>query len=204
MPTAIPTPAERFASLLRWLTQAVAAMSGGDRLSYLLIGLIADRIRQIKQRVARLAARIAAGRYAPRRSAPRRSAPRRSSTVRRPRPPNRLPQKLGWLVPLVPEAVVFRAQLEFLLRDPEMAALLAAAPASLRRPVRSLCWMLGIPAPETLAPILAPIPAGPRSAPRPAAAAAAQAPPSRRPRPSPPHCAASAPTPPACGPPLPA
>ena len=48
MPIPTPTPAERFATMLQWLAGAVAAMSGGDRLSYLLIGLIVDRIRGIK------------------------------------------------------------------------------------------------------------------------------------------------------------
>jgi hypothetical protein len=33
-----------------------------------------------------------------------------------------------------------------------MAALLAAAPASLRRPLRSLCWMLHLTPPQILAP----------------------------------------------------
>jgi hypothetical protein len=69
-PLETPSPAERFATTLRWLSQSVAAMSGGDRLSYLLIGMIIDRIRGIKQRVARFAARIGAGRYAPRCSRP--------------------------------------------------------------------------------------------------------------------------------------
>jgi hypothetical protein len=146
-------------------------MSGGDRLSYLLIGRIAGRILAIKQSVARLAARIAAGTYAP-----RRFARRRSPGVPRPRPPDTLPRTFGWLLPLVPEAVVFRAQLESLLQDPEMAGLLAAAPASLARPIRSLCWMLRVDPPPILAP--------PRPAAPPPAQAAAATPPPRRPPPA--------------------
>jgi hypothetical protein len=142
-----PAPAERFATLLRWLGQAVAARSGGDRLSYALIGLIIDRLRGINQCVARLAARLRDGKYFS-----RRFAPRRPPADPRPRQPNKLPQSFGWLLKLVPEAVGSRSQLEHLLRDPEMAALLAAAPASLGRPIRSLCRMLRVSPPEILAP----------------------------------------------------
>jgi hypothetical protein len=151
MPAPPRTPAENFATLLAWLSQAVAAMSGGDRLSCALIGLIIDRIRCIKQRFARLAARIREGRYAVRIVAPH----RRAEVPRRPDP---LPKTFGWLLKLVPEAVQYRGQLENLLRDPDMAALLAAAPASLGRPLRSLCHMLGLPRPEILAPPAKPRP----------------------------------------------
>ena len=79
-------------------------------------------------------------------------------------PSNPLPQKFGWLLKLVPEAVGYRSQLENLLRDPEMAALLAAAPTAMRRPLRSLCRMLGLPPPEILA--LPPRPKPPPPPPR--------------------------------------
>ena len=146
-PTPPPTPAERFADILWYLAQAVAAQTGWG-LSLSLIALIITRIRETKQAFARLAARIAAGTYAPR----RRSGPPRPPAVRKPRPPpNPLLRKFGWLLPLVPPAVVFGGQLDSLLRDPEMAALLAAAPVSLRRPLRSLCWMLRVEPPKILA-----------------------------------------------------
>ena len=141
-------------------------MGGGNRLTYLVIGLIVDRIRVINQGFRRLADRIAAGTYRPRRSSPRRTA-----TGRKPRRQSPLPRHFGWLQPLVPEAVQFRAQLEHLLRDPEMAALLAAAPASLARPLRSLCRMLRVDPPAILAPILAPPPAAEKSRPAPPPAA---------------------------------
>jgi hypothetical protein len=191
-----PTPSERFATLLQWLSKAVGEMSGGDRLSYLLIGLIIDRIRGIKQGFARIAARIRDGKYAP-----RRFARRRPPAVRRPRPPNPLPHTFGWLLNLVPDAVAFRSQLESLLQNPEMAALLATAQGSLRRPLRSLCWMLRVSPP--------PILARPRPAPAKDEPATTKTPPKRPPPPSPPPArAASAPEPPpparACGLPLPA
>ena len=148
MPTPTPTPAERFAAILQYLTHAVVTRSAFG-LSQPLINLIVTRIRDAKQAFARLAARIQAGTYAPRR---RSSTPPRPPAVQKPRPPpNPLARKFGWLLPLVPGAVVFGGQLETLLRDPEMAALLAAAPTSLRRPLRSLCWMLRVEPPKLLA-----------------------------------------------------
>ena len=166
MPNPAPcTPDERFATMLRWLTRAVMAMMGGERLPLPLIALIVDRIRRIKQRFSHFAARVADGFYIPR----QRSAPPRRRPGQAPPPPNKLPQKFGWLLKLVPEAVGYRAQLEHLLRDPEMAALLAAAPTAMRRPLRSLCRMLGLPPPPILA--LPPRPKPP-PAPSPATTAA--------------------------------
>src|SRR5271163_209028 len=155
--------------MLRWLGQCVAAMSGGDRLSYFLIGQIITRIRVINQSFARLDARIRAGNYAP-----RRFAPRRPPAAPRPRPPNPLPSHFGWLLPLVPEAMGSRSHLEYLFRDPEMVALMAAAPASMRRPIRSLCHMLGVSPPDILA-----LPVKPRPPRKPRAAASEKAPPPR-------------------------
>src|SRR5271156_1023103 len=174
MPDAPPiTPAEKFAAMLRWLGQCVAAMSGGDRLSYFLIGQIITRIRIINQSFARLAARIRAGKYVRRIV----TAPRRGAA--KPRPPNPLPSHFGWLLPLVPEAMGSRSHLEYLFRDPEMVALMAAAPASMRRPIRSLCHMLGVSPPDILA-----LPVKPRPPRKPRAAASEKAPP---PRPEPPE-----------------
>ena len=140
------SPGESFATLLRCLGHAVVAMMGGERLSLQVIALIMGRIREINQGFARLAARLAAGTYKPRRYHGRKAAaprPRRRSPV---------PQKFGWLLPLVPEAVQYRAQVEhLLLRDPAMAALIAAAPAPMARVFRPLCWMLRLEPPPILA-----------------------------------------------------
>jgi hypothetical protein len=167
-------PAERFAAILFWLAQAVGARSGAG-LPFPLIGLIVGRLSRIKQAFARVAALVAAGSYCPRR---RVAAPRPGQ---KPPPPDRLPRQFGWLLPLLPDAVAYRSQLEQLLADPEMAALLAAAPASLRRPIRSLCWMLRISPPPVLA---APAkPRTPRETKPPATPEPAETPP---PRPQPP------------------
>ncbi len=182
MPQPPPAPAERFATILLWLCRAVAARIAAG-LPGPLIVLVVRRIHQINQRIARLAARIRAGRYVP----PRHRAPRRSPTLRRARRPNPLPHAFGWLLTLVPEAAGYRSQLEHLLRDPEMTALLAAAPAAMARPLRSLCWMLRVSPP--------PIPTPPR--PAPPQAAPATAPRASRPPPPPaPFPTAFAPMPP--------
>jgi hypothetical protein len=230
-----PAPAERLATILLWLRRAVAARSAAGIPGPLIV-LIVGRISHIGQRLARVAARIRDGRYVPRRRpaqpgpaplrpAPLRPAPLRPAPLRRPRQPTPLPRRSGWLLRLVPEAAGYRAQLEHLLRDAEMAALLAAAPAAMARPIRSLCWMLQLPPPPILTPpiltppiltppiLTPPIPA-PRPGPRPAPpqAAPAAAPASPPPHPPPPASPAPwrtaiAPPPPparACGPPLPA
>ena len=169
-PIAPRTPVERFASLLKGLREAVMARSGGDQLSYLLIGLIIDRLRGINQCFGRIAAKIRDRKYAP-----RRFAPHRKPAEPKPRQPSKLPSKFGWLLPLVPLAVGSRSQLQSLLGDPEMAALIAAAPDTLGRPLRSLCHMLGLRPPD-----ISPLPAKPRP-PRPPR----KEPRPRKPRPEP-------------------
>jgi hypothetical protein len=142
--------AERFAALLMCVTQAVASRTGWA-LSAPLIALIATRLRTIKWRFLRLAARIGAGTYIPR--AP--SAQPRAKAADRPRPApprDKLPRKFGWLRPLIPEAVMFAGMLDALLREPDMVALMEAAPAAMCRPIRSICRMLGVPPPPILAP----------------------------------------------------
>ena len=165
MPSPLPAPAERLATLLLWLGKAVAARHLAGWLAAPLVGLILDRLRGIKHRFARLAARIGAGRFSPRR------ATQRPDARQPPRAKNPLPQGPAWLIKLVPEAAASASQLRFLLADPEMAALLAAAPAPLARPLRSLCRMLGVEPP----PILAPPPCA-RPSTRPPQAAARPAP----------------------------
>ena len=177
MPTPIAprTPVECFCTLIAWLNKAVVARMGGDRLSLSVISLIIDRLRGINQCFKRIAARVGDGTYAP-----RRFAGRDPTAKPPPRPPDKLPRTFGWLIPLVPDATGYRSQLEFLLRDPGFAALLAAAPASLGRPLRSLCWMLRVTPPELLAP-----PKRPRKPPKPREPRPPRPPPLPPPRPPP-------------------
>lgn len=92
----------------------------------------------------------------------------------------RLPVGRGWLVrELGWEAAAFRCQLETLLAEPAMVALLAAKPA-VGRVLRPLGWMLGVPGLATK------VAAKPVTAAKPARAKREQAPPwpSDRPRPT--------------------
>ena len=165
------TPADWFSALIRYITQSVSVRTGWDpNLSLTMIGLITERLRTIKWTLIRLAARIQAGRYVRRAIAPR----KRATGVRRPRP-GPLPRHRGWLEPLLPETIPARGHLEQLLQQPEIRALIEAAPEAMGRPLRSLHWMLGLRPPPILAirkapPILAP----PAVAPAPSAAALAR------------------------------
>ena len=141
--------AERFARLVMWLVHAVAKMSGGDRLSYSFIALIVTRLRDIKLRVTQIAEQLAAGTFRPRKPS---SSPRKKPESKKPRTAKKLPCRAAWLLRLVADAAGSRSQLEYLFRDPEMMALIAAAPEALGRPLRSLCWMLGCPPPDIIAP----------------------------------------------------
>jgi len=97
----------------------------------------------------------------------------------------RLPAGRGWLVrELGWEAAAFRCQLETLLAEPAMVALLAAKPA-VGRVLRPLGWMLGVPGLATKV-AAAKVAAKPVTAAKPARAKREQAPPwpSDRPRPT--------------------
>ncbi|MBV8522146.1 MAG: hypothetical protein JOY71_08470, partial [Acetobacteraceae bacterium] len=57
--------------------------------------------------------------------------------------PYRLPRALGWLIPLVPGTAAYAGQVQHLLADPEMAALLAGSRQA-GHILRALGRMLGI------------------------------------------------------------
>jgi hypothetical protein len=162
----------------------VVAQTLGGPLSPRLIGWIVVRITLAIHRVADIAARVAAGTYRPRRPA---AAPRRAPG----RPPPRngpAPKQCGWLVPLLPFGGAQRAALDQMLRDPEMVALMQAAPAPIGRVLRPLCWMLALDLPPALARRKA-APSDPAAAPSlvgPSPAAASKPPRPRRPRAPPP------------------
>jgi hypothetical protein len=169
--TLSPTPAQAFATWQLYLCQALAARIFPGGLSNALVALIIAKIRTLAQRFARVAGRVAAGTYRPR----RRSTNPRKTTPNAPRRPSPLPLRRNWLLPLLPDAAAYGCQLENLFRDPEMAALLAAAPEAMARILRPLCWMLAATPPPLLA--------RPRPAAPPAPEATSQAPPPAAPSP---------------------
>ena len=148
----LPPLIERFALIIEALCQAAAARSARGWVAVAIANLIWMRLRRTGARFAKLAARVRSGELpaAARRSASGASdqpsdfrAERQAKRRRSDRPAERLPRGLAWLLRLVPEAAVYGSQLNHLLSDPEMVALLEAAP-QMGRLLRPLCQMLGI------------------------------------------------------------
>jgi len=160
-----------FTPLAQWLTlivaalqKAAAARAGRDH-----------AVARLTARFDALVARLTAGHPA----APARQRTRPASTAPARKAPAailRLPRSQAWLIRLLPgEAASYGCQLQALLADPAMAALLAAAPEA-GRILRPLCRLLAI-APEGL--LALPSTAGkPAPKPRPAKPAPPPAPPS--------------------------
>ncbi|MBV9653655.1 MAG: hypothetical protein JOZ42_03725 [Acetobacteraceae bacterium] len=128
-----------------------------------------NRLRRLVARFSALVAAIEAGRLStPRRSlAPERQPPPLSpeSQIQPQAQEMPVPKAYGWLLTLAPElnTRVGRAQIESLLADPALLALLAQAPQA-GRILRPLCHMLRIPLPQCLR--LPPRPRRPRPAAR--------------------------------------
>ena len=208
-------PAERFAAIIATLVAMVAArlvrpFGSGPAGHPALALAIATRLQRLRNRLASLHARWRAGTLRPPRQRPPRQRPPRQRPAAPPRrpaaatgTPPTLPRSRLWLVRLVPGSGVGANYLKILLDDPEMQALIEAAPQA-GRILRPFWHMLSRdPLPPLLQP---PRPQQPRPAPPPQAApppAAAATPPSgrparpHRPPPSPPapEVAARAPLP---------
>ncbi len=169
-------PAQSLAGIIGLLHRVVAAQIARRRLAGPLIVLICSRLRRIAGRLADIAARLQAGRLRRRAASRRRPAQQPTRPCRKPP----LPQGFAWLVRLVQETAGGASQLRHLLAQPEMADFIAAAPQS-ARPLRSLCWMLGIRPPPGLKPAgsaPAAVPDPPAAADPPAPAATPPGPPS--------------------------
>jgi hypothetical protein len=151
MLTTTPAPAASFARLIEGLCQALAARNALSRPAGPLLILAWSRLRRLAVRFAALAARLHSGTL-PAAAARRRTVSHRPQAAPPPGRPRRLPQNFAWLVRLVPGAAASASQLQHLLGEPEMAALIAAAPQT-RRMLRPLCRMLGVPLPPGLRPV---------------------------------------------------
>ena len=156
-PPTLPGLARRFTMVIDGLCRVTAARIATDRSAGPLLILIFGRLRRLAARFAALAARAQAGPLpSPRRRPARPGAPRNNHQ----RP---LPESFAWLIRLVPETAAYGGQVQALLSDPEMAALLDAAPQAARL-LRPLCRMLAVrPDPTVLRP--PPKPAAPPTLP---------------------------------------
>jgi hypothetical protein len=138
----------RLALILDGLCRVAGACGSTDRALAPMMLLLWARLRRMAARFERLAAQV---RSASLPAAPA-ATPRPMPRAPRPRPARRLPRGFAWLIRLAPEAAGYGGQLQHMLADPEMVALLAAEP-KLGRILRPLCRMLAIrPGPELLAP----------------------------------------------------
>ena len=142
------TTADRFTVILNGLCRAVAARIAGGALAPAMIVLIWTRLKRAERQVVDLLTRFRDGRL--RVVTGSRRAGGGGGGVRSQMPAT-LPRGFAWLIPLVPQwAAGYASQLRVVLAEPEMVALIAAAPQA-RRALRPMCRMLGIE-PEMLAP----------------------------------------------------
>jgi hypothetical protein len=133
----------RFAANLEVLCGLIARYGHLRRLAGPLVVLIWNRVRRVGAQFAAIQARMQAGQL---RRHPARRSPRPAAAPRRPAAPSMLPRDPAWLMALIPETAVSAAHLRLLLTEPEVPALLEAAP-QLRRALRPLCRMLGVALP---------------------------------------------------------
>ena len=189
-PPIAPGISARLTLTLDGLYRACAARMARNPAIVGLLMLACARFRRAAARFATLAVLASQGRVPPRRIRPRRT----QDPARPSRPWPRLPRGRYWLIRLAPEANCFASQLQHLLADPGMAALLQAAPQA-GRILRPLCRMLAVRIPPILSlpilslPILSlPAPAKPPRSARPQPVA-------RPPRRSPPEYGTREPSP---------
>jgi hypothetical protein len=140
MDTATPATTD-VAAALRMVLRGLLAALGGFGLEAAQAVVFYRRIGGIGARIERMLARFRAGRL--------RRVTGRAGRVGAIRKPNcTLPTRFGWLVKAGGHrAAVFGTQIEAVLREPEMAALLAASPQAVRV-LRPLCRALAVGLPE--------------------------------------------------------
>lgn len=161
MPPAIaPAP---FRAMVQSLLDHLARHGVARRVQGPLLALIWNHIRAIECQVLGLLARLEAGtlRRFPARRRPAPGRPRRAP------PPRRLPHGPLWLVRLVNETAYPASWLDRLLQHPDVPELLRQAP-QLRRALRPLCTMLGVPLPAPAPPSAPQPPSHPPAPHRPA------------------------------------
>src|SRR5574337_1992820 len=135
---------DRFAFIVKGLRDVVADRGGRRLITGALVLLIWTRLGRIAEKFAALAERVRAGNLPA--SAPGRTRSMPASVSARPsRPKPEHDTRFAWLIRLgVYHAAGFGSQFQHLLSDPEMVALISAAPSQMGRLLRPLCWMLGI------------------------------------------------------------
>src|SRR5574337_1582279 len=135
---------DRFAFIVKGLRDMVADRGGRRLITGALVLLIWTRLGRIAEKFAVLAERVRAGTL----PAPAPARTRAVTALASPRAPRPKPEHdtgFAWLIRLGGyHAAGFGSQFQHLLSDPEMVALISAAPQQMGRLLRPLCWMLGI------------------------------------------------------------
>jgi hypothetical protein len=144
--SASPSPYLDLSAVIRALRGAVGGWGGRGLLSQALMLLLYRRLGDIGGQMERLAARFQAGRLW--RLGPRLGASERVAAAADGRPcyvPSRVwPGRFGWLVRLMSyQAAGYGSQLRVMLGQPDMVALLLAAPQAARI-LRPICRMLAV------------------------------------------------------------
>jgi hypothetical protein len=150
--TARLSPPDRFTDLIEALMNDVAAEVVWGWTSILLIKLLWRRFRHMKARFASIMARFHAGTLPKAGSPPTPcSSPRRATTPRPAAavPPLVLPRRKGWVLETINGTMIPGYELEKMVEDPELEALVADAP-QLGRVLRPLCRMLAVKLPPWL------------------------------------------------------
>jgi hypothetical protein len=147
--------------LVRLLGTALTTQQVAGRVAPAVLVLTYRWITRLRERFAELAEQVAAGQYRPRPEPkippqPATEPPagqKPSATPGKPPQGEKLFRKCGWLAALLPadQAAPLRGYLLRWLQQPEMVALVEAAPKPAKRLLRPLCWALGWRPPPILA-----------------------------------------------------
>ena len=143
---------DRFTDLIERLMNDVEAEVVWGWTSILLIKLLWRRFRHMKARFASIMARFRAGTLPKAGTLPTLgSAPRRATTPRPAAavPPLVLPRRKGWVLETINGTMIPGYELEKMVEDPELEALVADAP-QLGCVLRPLCRMLAVKPPPWL------------------------------------------------------
>lgn len=152
-----PSLSRRFARILQGVLECLAVRAARDHAMAPLALLVWKRMGHAITRFAAIAARYHAGTL---RAPPKPAARRASAGPPPPRDP--LPRQAGWLPRRVQGCSVYGEYLRRLLEEPELAAMIEAAP-QLRRLLRPLWRMLRT---DRVPPVLRPPPPAPTPPPR--------------------------------------
>ena len=155
-----PTLTDRFEWLIDGLCKTIGVDAHKRRMEAALAWAIWNRVRLLGDRLIALIARARAGKLAARRT-PHPDPPPQGGREHEREPDAgagaasgagvRLPTGFGWVTRVLPQTGQYAGLLAYLLRDPEMAALVEKTPQAARI-LRPLCQLLGVKETELLRP----------------------------------------------------